>query len=48
MRTLGILTIAVPEAMDQFLHPLRKRIVTRRENVLQPTFIDGAYRVAAS
>jgi hypothetical protein len=42
MRALGIVVVPLLEAMDQFFHLLRKRIVTGRENAFKPTLIDGA------
>jgi hypothetical protein len=45
--TVSLIFVVMLQAMDKFLHLLWQRIVTSRENTLKPTFIDGAYRVAA-
>ena len=44
---VGVVLVVFLELMDEFFHPVRERIMTSRENTLEPTFIDGPYRVAA-
>src|SRR6188472_4410780 len=39
--------VVILQPMDQLFHLLRQRIVTSREDTLEPTLIDGPYRVAA-
>ena len=44
---LFIVLVVILQPMDQFFHLVWERILTGRENTLEPTLIDGPYRVAA-